>query len=121
MIKLQQFIYVCAPSFAQKAAEKALEISLKEKINQYREKKDIIFTGLKRYYQITEPLGAFYVFVKTPEKEDEFVKTLVRNNIIVVPGRVFSQKSGYIRISYATKKANIYKAIKIFQKIAIIR
>ena len=43
MNTLQQYTFVCAPSFAQKAAVKALELDMTEKVALYRRKRDLIY------------------------------------------------------------------------------
>lgn len=118
MCKLQQFLYVCAPSFAQRAAITALEYNSQEKIKEYRVKRDIIYDGLKSKYDIVKPEGAFYAFVKTPKNEDIFIQELIKHNVIVTSGSAFSQKSGYIRISFATSNDKLEKAVEIFQKLS---
>lgn len=115
MIKLQQCIFVCPPSFAQKAAIKAFNWDNKNKIHEYKIKRDLIYYGLKDYYQIIKPEGAFYAFVKTPINEKKFFKQLLEHRIIVVPGSAFSGKKGYIRLSFSTSLTTIKKAIKIFR------
>ena len=46
------------------------------------------------------------------------VKKLIEHKIIVVPGSVFSQEKGYIRVSFATDNKNLVKAAKIFKELA---
>lgn len=117
MTKLQQFTFVCAPSFAQKAALTALDYDNKKEISQYKRKRNILYNGLKKYYPATKPEGAFYMFLKVPSDEREFVKKLLKKKIIVVPGSVFSKRKNYIRISFATKNRILRAAVKIFQKL----
>lgn len=117
MAKLQQFTYVCAPSFAQKAAIKAIDFDNSNKIKAYKIKRDIIYNGLKDQYDIVKTQGAFYAFVKIPKKEEEFIKKLIKHKVIVVPGSVFSQKPDYIRISFSNSKEKLRQAIKIFRDI----
>lgn len=118
MAKLQQFIYVCAPSFAQKAAITAINTDNRKTIKEYKIKRDIIYCGLKDYYQIMEPHGSFYIFLKTPFDEDKFVQKLLENKIAVMPGKAFCGKNGYIRISYATNNSDLKEAVKILTKLA---
>ncbi len=112
MAKLQQYSFVCAPSFAQKAAIKALDINNDKIRDKYRKKRDIVFNGLKNHYQIVKPQGAFYMFVKAPGDENSFVERLLREKVIVVPGSAFSEKDGYFRISFANKNITLSRAVK---------
>ena len=113
MAKLQQLSFVCAPSFAQKAALTALEYDNGKEIENYRKKRDVIFNGLKDHYPIVKPEGAFYIFIKVPYGDERFVKKLLQKRLIAVPGSAFSGNRGYIRISYATSDESIKKAVSI--------
>lgn len=115
MIKLQQCIFVCPPSFAQKAAIKALDWDNKNKIREYKRKRNLIYYGLKDYYQIVKPQGAFYAFVKAPTDEKKFFEKLLEHRVIVVPGSVFSEKKDYIRLSFSASLTTIKKAVEIFR------
>jgi len=117
MAKLQQFIFVCAPSFAQEAAIKALDFDNGEIIAGYKKKRDIIYDGLRNKFEIVKPCGAFYAFLKTPYEEEKFVKDLLKRKVVVVPGKTFSQKENYIRISFANKDDILKQAIKIINQI----
>ncbi len=119
MAKLQQFTYVCAPSFAQKAAIKAIDLDNSNNIKAYKIKRNIIYNGLKDQYNIVKPQGAFYAFVKTPISEDKFFKKLIKNKVIVVPGSAFSKSKEYLRISFANSNENLKKAVQIFNKLSV--
>jgi len=48
-----------------------------------------------------EPKGAFYIFAKSPVAEESvFVDALMKENILVVPGKGFGF-AGYVRLCYA--------------------
>ncbi|MFH1039393.1 MAG: aminotransferase class I/II-fold pyridoxal phosphate-dependent enzyme, partial [PVC group bacterium] len=75
MTKLQQFTFVCAPSFAQEAALVAMDVDTSDRRDDYRRKRDLIFDGLKELgYRVEKPGGAFYIFPECPWGTDqEFV------------------------------------------------
>lgn len=117
MTKLQQFSFVCAPSFAQKAAIKAMDVDMAPRIREYRKKRDLIYEGLKEAYEVTKPGGAFYVFPKAPDGDgDAFVKRAIENNLLIIPGSVFSERSTHFRISFAASDETILKGIDILRK-----
>ena len=61
------------------------------------------------------------MFVKVPDKytnATEFVKTAIENNILVIPGNVFSEQDTHFRISYATSDAKIEQGIEILNNLA---
>ena len=121
MIKLQQYTFVCAPSFAQVAGEKALKNSfdVSSFIEDYRKKRDLIYNGLKDRFTITMPGGAFYLFPEAPGQDAEaFVIKAIENNLLIIPGNVFSEKTTHFRISFAATTETIEKGIEILNKIA---
>jgi aspartate aminotransferase/aminotransferase len=79
----------------------------------------MIYEGLKDKFEIVKPAGAFYVFVKAPGKSaTKFVNKAIKNNVLIIPGNVFSQKDTHFRISYATSDDNIAQGIEILRKLA---
>jgi aspartate aminotransferase len=74
---------------------------------------------LKDKFEIIKPAGAFYAFVKAPDgKASKFVEKAIANNVLVIPGNVFSEKDTHFRISYATSDEKIRKGVEILRKMA---
>jgi aspartate aminotransferase/aminotransferase len=103
MAKLQQYTYVCAPSPFQYAALTALDISMTQAAAAYRAKRDLVFDKLSRKFEVVKPQGAFYIFPQAPKgaTATEFVKRSIENNVLIIPGNVFSERDTHFRISYA--------------------
>lgn len=119
MLKIQQYTFVCAPQPAQWAAAVALETDLSEHVNAYRGKRDKMLDGLKDHYEIVKPGGAFYIFPKLPwGTGDEFINAAIENNMMVIPGNIFSEEDSHFRISYAADDAVLDRGIEILCKIA---
>ena len=120
MTKLQQFTYVCAPSFAQVAGARALGHPLKEHIDNYKRKRDRISDGLREAgYEVTRPGGAFYIFPKVPWGTDmTFVEEAIRNDLLIIPGSVFSEQNTHFRISYAASDEMIGRGLEILVRMA---
>jgi aspartate aminotransferase/aminotransferase len=119
MIKIQQYTFVCAPTPFQKAVTSALDYDTTAYVNAYRKKRDLIYDGLKDKFEIVKPAGAFYAFVKAPGGQaTKFVEKAIANNVLVIPGNVFSEKDTHFRISYATSDDKIRKGIEILRKMA---
>ena len=119
MIKLQQFTFVCAPQPAQWASAAAMDIDLKPYVDAYRVKRDMLYEGLKDHYEIVKPGGAFYLFPKLPWGTGQaFIERAVDNNLLVIPGNIFSQHDTHFRISYAASNEKLQRGIEILQKIA---
>ncbi|QGJ69598.1 N-acetyl-LL-diaminopimelate aminotransferase [Planctomycetales bacterium 10988] len=119
MIRLQQYSFVCAPHPFQLAAVTALDIDQSKEVDNYRKKRDMILDGLKDHYEIPHPGGAFYIFPKLPWGPGEkFIKTAIDNNLLIIPGSIFSNKDTNFRISYAASDETIQKGIDILVKLA---
>ena len=119
MTRIQQYTFVCAPTPFQKAAIAALDYDVSEFIDSYRKKRDLLYNGLKDKFQLTKPGGAFYAFVKAPNgtTATEFVEKAIANNVLIIPGNVFSEKDTHFRISYATSDTKIRQGIDILNKL----
>ncbi len=117
MTKLQQFSFVCAPSFAQKMGLKALDYDMSTYIKNYKKKRDLIYEGLKEKFEVQKPGGAFYIFPKAPNGDgDQFVQKAIEKNLLIIPGSVFSEKKSHFRISFAASDETILKGIDILNK-----
>lgn len=101
MIKLQQYTYVCSPSFAQYASIEALKCNKDDIVKAYIKKRDIIYEGLKNHYDIIKPEGAFYAFLKHPVfNGDEVFQKALDKEVLLIPGSVFSKKNSHFRLSF---------------------
>ncbi len=119
MIKIQQYTFVCAPTPFQKAVTGALDYDATPYVDAYRKKRDLIYNGLKDKFELVKPAGAFYAFVKAPGGNGtKFVEKAIANNVLVIPGNVFSEKDTHFRISYATSDEKIQKGVEILRRLA---
>jgi len=118
MTKIQQYTFVCAPTPFQMAAVVAMDTDVTCYADEYRVKRDMLYEGLKDKFEIVKPGGAFYMFVKVPNgSATEFVKRAIDNNLLVIPGNVFSEKDTHFRISYATTNENIARGVEILRSL----
>ena len=118
MLKLQQLSFVCAPSPVQKAGLVALECDPSEHIAEYKQKRDVIYEGLKDTFNVTRPSGAFYLFPEVPGGTDmEFARGAIERECLVIPGSVFSERSTHFRISYATTMEQIERGVGILKSL----
>lgn len=108
--------YVCAPSLFQRLVERAIDV--KPNIAPYDENRKLLTDGLKNIgYQVVEPKGAFYLFVKVPGNDAiRFSELAKEQDVLVVAGDYFGCK-GYVRISYCVEKKTIEKALPRFEKL----
>jgi len=116
MAKLQQFSFVCAPSISQKAAIVALKNDDPgQRTADYRHKRDLIYDGLKDWFDVGKPTGAFYIFPAVPDGStgQEFVARAIERNLLIIPGGVFSEKDTHFRISFAAPDEVIKQGIEV--------
>lgn len=118
MMKLQQYTYVCAPSISQYAVLEAFKTDTKKITRGYKKKRDIIYEGLKDFFEIEKPGGAFYVFPKAPEENASgFTERAVKKGVLIVPGSVFSKKDTHFRLSFAASNKDLKKGIEILRSV----
>jgi aspartate aminotransferase/aminotransferase len=120
MIKLQQFTFVCAPHPVQWAGLAALDTPIDQHVAEYRRKRDFVADELSRHYEFTKPDGSFYFFPKLPPgvSGKEFVTRAIENNLLLIPGHVFSDQDTHFRIAYAVAEAKLQQGMEVLRKIA---
>ena len=119
MVTMQQYVFSSINSFAQKAALYALDYETDPLIKGYKQKRDLIYEGLKDKYKVVKPKGAFFIFPEVPGGNgDKFVEKALKNNLFIIPGSVFSRKKSNVRISFAASEENLLKGIEILRKMA---
>jgi aspartate/methionine/tyrosine aminotransferase len=125
MQKLQQNLLISPPDFAQFAAIAALQhadADVERMRRCYDERRQLVLRRLKEMglEVLTEPVGAFYVFVNVrryTQNVYEFAfDILERAGVAVTPGVDFGPGGeGYIRISYANSLENIDEGMNRLQ------
>jgi aspartate/methionine/tyrosine aminotransferase len=120
MTKLQQYTFVCAPSPLQYAALAALDVPMASAVATYRQKRDLVVEKLSRKFEIVKPGGAFYIFPKAPAglTASAFVTRAIENNVLIIPGNVFSESDTHFRVSYATTDEKLARGCDILCSIA---
>ena len=107
--------FVNAPAISQRIV-KELQDSVVD-IKFYKSKRDFLYKELIRIgYECILPQGAFYMFPKSPIKNDEkFVQILQSKRILVVPGVGFGTP-GHFRISYCVDDSTLEGSITGFEE-----
>ena len=119
MTKIQQYTFVCAPTPFQKAAVAALDYDVSDLVKGYARKRDLLYDGLKDKFELVRPGGAFYAFIKAPGGSGtEFVTRAIKNNVLVIPGNVFSEKDTHFRVSFATTDEKIQQGVEVLRRLA---
>ena len=120
MIKVHQYVIMCAPTTSQYAAIEALRhgdgdvAHMRESYDERRRflVKELNDMGIPCF----EPMGAFYVFPNISRfgmTSEEFATRLLRQEkVAAVPGSAFGEcGEGYLRISYAYSIENLKLAL----------
>lgn len=124
MLKIHQYVIMCASTMSQVAANEALERSFSDGFkdvihmhDDYDMRRRVIYRGFNDMgLEAFEPKGAFYIFPcikKTGLSSDEFAHRLLeKEHIAVVPGTAFGLGGeGFVRCSYASSLKNINEAL----------
>lgn len=125
---IQQYTFVCAPHPLQWAAVAALDVDMTTHIDAYQRKRDRVVSGLREAgYIVVKPGGAFYVFPEVPqgrsnasgtqESASEFVARAIKNELLIIPGNIFSARDTHFRISYAAGDATIERGLNVLAKL----
>jgi aspartate aminotransferase len=119
MIKLQQFTFVCAPQPVQWAGVAACDVEMPERAAEYRLNRDFLLHELGSLYEFAPADGAFYLFAKAPWGTGrEFVAEAIKNNLLIIPGNVFSDRDTHFRISYAAEHRTLERGVEVLKKLA---
>jgi len=118
MNRLQQYTFVCAPAPFQTALSQELNADIGDFVAAYRHNRDYLYAELKDYYELNVPEGAFYAFLRSPQGRTDFVNELIENNLLAVPGEVFSGRTDYFRLSFAVSKEVLMKGVAILKRLA---
>jgi aspartate/methionine/tyrosine aminotransferase len=119
MTKLQQYTFVCAPQPVQWAGAVAMDVPMDKYVLDYKRKRDLIYGGLADKYEVVKPGGAFYIFPKAPGGSgSEFVTKAIENNVLIIPGSIFSRRDTHFRISYAASDETIQRGIDVLRRLA---
>ena len=119
MTMLQQYSFVCAASMAQAAGVVALETDVSGHVAAYKKKRDMVYEALGEPFGLIKPQGAFYAFVSAPGGDaGSFVTKAIDNNVLIIPGNVFSRKDTHFRVSYATSDEKLQEGLEILVKLA---
>lgn len=124
MLKIHQYVIMCAPRMSQHAANHALKegfrdgFSVVEEMREsYNRRRRFMVNSLNEMgLTCFEPKGAFYVFpsvAKTGMTGEDFASALLREkHVAVVPGSAFGENGTYhVRCSYATGMEQLSEAM----------
>ncbi|MDG2054712.1 MAG: pyridoxal phosphate-dependent aminotransferase [Phycisphaerales bacterium] len=125
MAKLQQYTFVCTPSIVQASISAIGSVDLAPFITAYEKKRDMVVEALSSVTNLTHPSGAFYAFVEVPpelgETATEFTDRAMAENVIVIPGHIFSHRDTHFRISFAIDDERLAQGLEILRRLMLKR
>jgi aminotransferase len=124
MMKIHQYIMMCAPITAQKAAIEALrcEDEVNQMVSDYNRRRRVMVDGLNKLGLCCfMPKGAFYTFPSiqtTGLSSAEFAKRLLfEEKVVVIPGSVFGAcGEGYVRCAYTVSQYELKEALERMER-----
>ena len=108
--------YSCAPSLFQFVLPYCLGKTAD--MDFYKKNRDLLYKGLTDIgYEVIYPHGAFYLFMKALEEDDEHFSSVAKEmDLLIVPSKSFGYP-GYIRVSYCVDEKTIINGLPVFKKL----
>ena len=109
--------FVNAPALFQRIVGECIDEQVD--LEYYAKNREILYGTLKQCgYECIEPKGAFYIFVKAPDNNEErFLELARKRHLIFVGGSSFGY-SGYVRLSFCCKYEVLQRATDAFKHLA---
>jgi len=117
--QIQQYTVFSSSSIAQYAALEALSQPV-SKHEDYAKKNRLITEKMTAAgFDLHGNMGAYYTLFEVPEGMDdmEFVQKALDKKVLLIPGRAFSTKENFVRISYGGTIEDVEKGLDIITKI----
>ena len=99
----------------------ALETDVSSHRETYAGKRDLVCGLLEPSFKFVRPSGGFYVFAEIPDRfgsATEFCEAAAEQNVLVIPGNIFSGRDTHFRISYATSDEMIQRGCEVLCRMA---
>ena len=109
--------FVNAPALFQRIVGECIDEQVD--LEYYAKNREILYGTLKQCgYECIEPKGAFYIFVKAPDNNEErFLEFARKRHLIFVGGSSFGY-SGYVRLSFCCKYEVLQRAEDALKQLA---
>jgi aspartate aminotransferase/aminotransferase len=79
----------------------------------------MVYAALGEKFGLIKPGGAFYAFVPAPGGDaTAFVDKAIANNVLIIPGKVFSPRDTHFRLSYAAGDEKLARGLEILCSLA---
>ena len=120
MATMQQYSFVCAPSVAQQAALACPNTDMSQQLSAYAVKRDLMHEALSGSFEVGAADGAFYLYAKAPAGHtgDSFTELAIKNNVLIIPGSVFSERDSHFRLCYTVPNEKLLEGAEILCNLA---
>jgi len=126
---LQDHLFVSLFGAVQMAAAHALTSSqecVKQLVDTYQSRRDVLFKGLQRIgWNATPPKGSFFAWLPVPENFTSVSFSdylLEKAHIVVAPGLGFGQHGeGYVRVGLLTTEERLEEAVLRLEKLDLFK
>ena len=108
--------YMNAPAFFQRVVARCLDARV-DLATYDRNRTALVDALLALGFKVNPPRGGFYLFLKTPCPEAEFIERALGHNLVMVGGSAFGLR-GYARISLCVRHETILAALPAFAALA---
>lgn len=118
--ELQQYVVFSSSAIAQHAALAAIKHPPAASHASYQRKRDLVLKRMTEMgYDLHGAQGAYYAFFQAPHDmtDLEFIELAATHNVLLVPGRAFSSRHGFVRLSYGTSYGQLEKGLNIIEKL----
>jgi aspartate aminotransferase len=108
--------FVNAPSLMQRAV--AGFQGIEPDLSVYRRNREMLLaTLLESGFSVVPPGGAFYLFPRSPVKDEmKFLAAAREENVLVVPGSGFGRK-GYFRVAYCVDPETVERSLPAWKRL----
>ena len=106
--------HVCAPSLMQLVLQRCAHLN--PDLSVYDRNRRTLLEALREYgYEIVEPEGAFYLFLKAPGGDDRaFSQKAMAKDLLLMPSTDFGWP-GYLRLCYCVSYYTVVRSLPVFK------
>jgi aspartate/methionine/tyrosine aminotransferase len=98
-------------------------VDLAPMVTEYERRRQMVVDAFAGVTELARPSGAFYAFVKVPERlgltGHQFVERAIDRRVLVIPGGVFSRRDTHFRLSFATKPSVLAEGLGILRDLMV--
>jgi aspartate/methionine/tyrosine aminotransferase len=102
---------------AQYAAVHAYDIDMQPWVDRFEKRRNTVLDAFRGLTEVATPGGAFYAFVKVPERlgltATQFVEKAIERSVLIIPGKVFSTRDTHFRLSFAAKEETLARGLGV--------